>query len=185
MAGFIYWGVVLAALVAAVDAGRRIIADTRNPRSFELSAVRLDSPIEADTPIFGRALLVNVTGSKVWVALEEGASHSWLVRSASAPMQITSETKGSWRPCGDQNVGSEVEVLPGSSWWCFHQILPTFDAQTLRQLRNAEEPRLWFATLIRFRTGDGRTLKARLCQVFNFAAGRFERSRRGTCDWFF
>ena len=184
LAGFIYWGVMLASLAAAVDAGTKIVADTRNPRSFELAAVRLDAPPEPDAPLQGRALLVNLTGSKVRVELK-GVSHSWLERTMSVPEQLIPEASGSFRPCGDQAVAREVEVLPGPSWWCFHQRLPTLDARAIGQLRNGEDPRLWFATLIVYRTEDGNFRRARLCKVYNFAASRFERSRRGTCDWFF
>jgi len=184
LANFIYWGVVLASLAALVDAATKIVADKRNPRSFELSAVQLDSPLEADTPIQGRALLDNVTGAKVWVAMR-GFSHSWLQRTASVPEQLVLEARGSFRPCGDHDVPLELEIMPGSSWWCFFQEWPTFDARELEQLRNGEDPRLWFATLIMYRTEDGISRRARVCQVYNFAAGRFEKSRRGTCDWFF
>lgn len=184
LASCIYWGVVLASLVATVHAATKVIRDQRGPRVFKLSTVSLDGPPRANVTIRGRALLINLTDSKVWVALE-GISHFWLVRSARAPERIMPDAIVGFRPCGAESVASEAEAPPGPSWWCFKQEKPTFDEDALEQLRNPEETRLWFAALITFRTGNGRTGHARVCLVYNFEAGRFEKSRRGSCDRFY
>jgi hypothetical protein len=109
---------MLASLAAAVDAGTKIVADTRNPRSFELAAVRLDAPPEPDAPLQGRALLVNLTGSKVWVALK-GVSHSWLERTMSVPEQLIPEASGSFRPCGDQPLPARSKSCPDPAGGAF------------------------------------------------------------------
>lgn len=177
------WAVVLASAIATFDAVGKVIRDDRNRRGIELWTISLDAPLSADQPISGRALLVNRTGSTMWIE-RAGNSHSWFDLTVSVPVQIMPEAKTNFFPCDAERSSNPAEVAPGPMWWCFLQRWPLLSSQDIDQLRKGSESRLWFATLIRYRIGEGKPLHARLCRVYNFEADRFERSRRESCDWF-
>jgi len=181
-AGLIYWGVVLASVTVTVDTVRKVIRDDRGQKGLELSKINLDGPLRAGEPISGRALLVNHTGSTIWMQ-RAGNTYFWFEWGARIPDQIMPDVEGGSRPCG-MNEASEAEVTPGPIWWCFRQSQPTLGSKELDQFRKASGNRLWFATFVTYRTGEGKVHHARLCQVYNFEADRFEISRRQSCDWF-
>ena len=182
-AGLIYWGVVLASVTVTVDTVRKVIRDDRSLKGLELSRITLDGPLRAGEPIYGRALLVNHTGSTIWMD-RAGNTYSWFEWVARVPEQIMPDVVGGSRPCGADASSSETEVAPGPIWWCFAQNSPTLGGPELDQLRKGSDSQLWFATFIQYRIGGGKLHHARLCQVYNFEADRFERSRRASCDWF-
>ena len=61
---------------------------------------------------------------------------------------------------------------------------PILDGKELDQLQKSRDIRLWFASFVTYRNSEGKIRHARLCQIYNFEADRFERSRRESCDWF-
>lgn len=178
-AGLIYWAAVLASLTATIDAVGTVIGDDRSHRGLELSKVSLDEPLRAGEPVSGRALIVNNTGATIWMESSRN-THFWLDWTVPVPQQIIPDTKSWFHPCGSESAG-EVEVI-GPTWWCFRQTSPTPDGNQLDRLRQSSDLRLWFAALITYRTGGGKIRHTRLCHVYNFQLGRFERSRRESCD---
>jgi hypothetical protein len=113
-----------------------------------------------------------------------GNTHFWFDWTVSTPVHIQPDTVGGFRPCGADGSSEPVEVAPGPIWWCFRQTSPTLADKELDQLRKSPDSRLWIASFVTYRNNEGRIRHARLCQIYNFEADRFERSRRESCDWF-
>jgi hypothetical protein len=179
----IFWALVLASVVVTADTVRKVVGDDRSSRGLELSRVNLDGPLHVDQPITGRALFVNHSGATIWME-RAGETHFWLDLTASSPVQIAADAQTRFFPCGAAESETAAEVVPGPAWWCFRQGWPLLDRQELDEIRKASDRRLWFATLVTYRIGEGKIRHARLCQVYNYEADRFERSRRESCDWF-
>ncbi|MBI5319359.1 hypothetical protein [Bradyrhizobium sp.] len=182
-AALIVWGVVLASAIATFDAVWKVIRDDRKQKAIELSRVSLDAPLRAGAPITGRVLLINYSGSTIWME-RAGNTHFWFEWTSSIPTQIGPHVRGGFRPCGEDDAASPFEVAAGPVWWCFRQKFPTLSDGDLDQLKRVSDIRLWFTIFVTYRTGEGKVRHARLCQVYNFEADGFQRSRRGSCDSF-
>lgn len=182
-AGLIVWAVVLASAIATFDAVRNVLRDGRNRKGIELSMISLDAPLRAGEQISGRALLVNHTGSTMWIE-RAGNSYFWFDLTVSTPVQVAAEARTRFFPCGTEWSSKPVEFARGPNWWCFQQTWPLLSSQDIDQLRKGADRKLWFAAFVKYRTGEDKVLHARLCQIYNFEADRFERSRRESCDWF-
>lgn len=182
-AGLIVWAVVLASAIATFDAVRKVLRDGRDRKGIELSMISLDAPLRADEQISGRALLVNHTGSTMWIE-RAGNSYFWFDLTVSTPVQVAAEARTRFFPCGTERSLKPVEFARGPNWWCFRQTWPLLSSQDIDQLRKGADRKLWFAAFVKYRTGEDKVLHARLCQIYNFEADRFERSRRESCDWF-
>lgn len=70
-------------MIATADSVRKVIRDDRSLKGLELSKINLDGPLRADEPISGRALLINHTGSTIWME-RAGNSHGAAFALASA-----------------------------------------------------------------------------------------------------